>query len=381
MIAYIINELDIRGGTHKQFLKLLEYTERQNEEFFIITTNVDFDKTYPGFRKYGDRIRILEKVHCSNPITKLLSVYRNSKKLKNLLKGADVVNIHDCGFELYNKAFKDIPTVWQINDLPHIFRVGVAKNRADSLKDKITRKLILRSIGNIDRITVNVSKNADRVKDVFHRDADVLYCGIEPLPFQINIIDTFARFREKKLNLLSSGVWFPYRNYETQVKVVKALVDKGYDVKLDIIGSTNNSPGYLKYIESLIREENLMDRITIHGMVNEDKFAELHRNADIFLFINVDQSWGLAVFEAMSCGIPVIVSNSVGATEILHDGVDSIFVNPLSPGEIVDRIIQLTANEGLYKEISSRSSDFYHAYTWDKAYSAPMFNLLKSIQA
>lgn len=35
MIAFLISELNICGGTHKQFLKLLEYTEKEVRIFIL----------------------------------------------------------------------------------------------------------------------------------------------------------------------------------------------------------------------------------------------------------------------------------------------------------------------------------------------------------
>lgn len=378
MIAFLIKELNIRGGTHKQFLKLLEFTESKGEEFYIITKDVDLNKTYPGFIKYKDKIKIFEaeKRTNKNPLSLFFLHKRNSKKLAQLLRNADVVNIHDPGFETYFDSFKNIPTVWQVNDLPPSFRVGVSAKNNDSLKNWIKRNYYLRLMKYIDKFTVNVTKNATRIKEKFSRDAEVLYCGIEPIGISHKKEASFEHFKYKHINLLSSGVWFPYRNYETQVEAVKILVDKGYDVTLNIIGSTKYSPEYMSQIENLINKYGLSDRITICGMVDEDRFKQLHEEADIFMFINVDQSWGLAVFEAMSCGIPVIVSESVGATEILHDGVDSVFVNPLSPKEVVNKILMLAADEKLYSDISSNASVFHKGYTWDNAYSSKIFDIL-----
>lgn len=378
MIAFLIANLDVRGGTHKQFLKLLEYTEAQGEPFYIITMRVDFDKTYPGFRKYGHLIRIFEREPktSSNPIARYRRLKRNCRKLAGLLKDADVANLHDCGFDGYLPAFGGIRTVWQINDLNPAFRTGVAAKSNDTIGKWLSRKLFLHNLKAIDKITVNVTKNAECIKDKLHRDAEVLYCGIEPLGIERPIEESLKRFEHKKINLLSSGVWFPYRNYETQVEVVKELLDRGYDVQLDIIGTTQYSPEYHEKIQHLINDGKLNDRIRIRGMVDENEFRQLHMQSDIFLFINVDQSWGLAVFEAMSCALPVIVSESVGATEILHDGVDSVFVNPLSVRDITDQIIALTSDSDKYRQLSATASEFHHSYTWDKAYSSKMLSIL-----
>lgn len=380
MIAYLIADLDVRGGTHKQFLKLLEYTEAQGEPFFIVAMRVDFDKTYPGFKKYSHLIRLFEPEPKSSsmPIARYKRLRRNCAKLASLLQDADVINLHDGGYDGYLSAFDGIPTVWQINDLNPAFRVGVASKQKDSPGKWLSRKLFLHKLKYIDEITVNVTKNAERIKEKLHRDAKVLYCGIEPMSITHSIDDSLNRFGKKQINLLSSGVWFPYRNYETQVKTVKLLLDKGYDVKLNIIGTTQYSPAYYQQIDQMIKDYNLADRIKICGMVDEAEFINLHQQADIFLFINVDQSWGLAVFEAMSCGIPVIVSESVGATEILHDGRDALFVNPLSPEAVADKIISLVSDPNEYRKLSETSAKFHHDYTWDKAYSSKMLDILKA---
>lgn len=379
MIAFIIENIDVRGGTHKQFLKLLDYTASRGEPFFIVTRRVDLDKTYPGFTRYKDCIRILEDEPqgSRSVIAWYYRLYKMRRKLARLIKDADVVNVHDNSFELLLPAFRGKRTVWQINDLCYAFRVGVSSGLQDSRFLRRLRRIVLKGLKYVDEITVNVSKNAERVREQMHRDAKVLYCGIEPVNIIHDTEASFRRFDDRRINLLSSGVWFPYRNYETQIEVVRLLAEQDYDVRLNIIGTTQYSPQYLGKILDMISDYGLMDRIKVCGMVDEHKFRQLHSEADIFMFVNVDQSWGLAVFEAMSCGLPVIVSNSVGATEILHDGHDAIFTDPLSATEIAEKIKTLVHDRELYTQISQNASQFHKDYTWDDAYSSKMLELLK----
>lgn len=376
MIAFLINELNVRGGTHKQFLKLLEYAQQEEVEFCIITRELDLSKTYPGFVAFKDRIRLFPCEPSSSLWGKFLRLWRGIKKMKNLLHGVDIVNIHDCGFENYFPAFSGKKVYWQINDLPSFFHVGVASGKKLNIKEKLHRKYLLSWAHVVTEFTVNVSKNAERVKKCFGKEARVFYCGIEPLSIHRNMEDSLERFRNGKINLLSSGVFFPYRNYETQLEVVQRLLSLHLDVHLKIIGSTELDKNYVAKIQNLIQQKNLQPNVTICGQVNENEFNKLHASSDMFLFINVDQSWGLAVFEAMSCGLPVIVSKSVGATEILTDGVNSIFVDPFDSAEIVDKICVLMQDEQAYSKLSNTSKNFWHAYTWDKAYCSKMLNLM-----
>ena len=377
MIAFLINELDIRGGTHKQFLKLLEYTAARTDDFYVVTKSVDLTKTYPGFQPFKDRIRLFKPEGSGKgTFHTALAIRRNVKKLRNLTNDADVINIHDQGFELFLAAFKKKKTIWQINDLHASFQVGCNKDSKQSWKTALIRKLIQYYSKYINRFTVNVSKNRTRIFEAFNRNADVLYCGIEPVGIKRDISTSLQRFNEKKLNILSSGVFFPYRNYETQVNVVSRLATDGIDVHLNIIGSTDLNPAYSQKIRDLIIEKGLEKRITICGMVDEVKFKQLHNDSDVFMFINIDQSWGLAVFEAMSCGLPVFVSESVGATEILSDGIDAIFVNPTDADQIAEKIEDLMNDSDKYQGLCVSGEAFHHDYTWDKAYSQPMYAIL-----
>lgn len=377
MIAFLIGSLDVRGGTHKQFLKLLDYTYNQNISFIVVTTRYSENETYPGFLKYKDLIRIIE-VHSSQHNTffsKIRAYISFSARLKQLIKDADIINIHDNGFEKYFPVLGSKKIYWQINDLPYYFTVGNCKN--NKVRHAWIRKMLLKFlIHNVTEITVNVSKNRERVEEYLHRDAKVLYCGIDKIRINRNINDTIERLQKRKINLLTSGVFFEYRNYETQIQVVKKLLSMDYNVHLNIIGSTLSDFQYATKIENMIRNNHLESNITICGQVDENKFEFLHKNSDIFLFINIDQSWGLAVFEAMSCGIPVIVSESVGATEILSDKVNSIFVNPINIDEIVGQILSLVSNKDLFLKLSNASKDFCSKYSWDEAYSSRLITLM-----
>lgn len=375
MIAFLINELDIRGGTHKQFLKLLDYTSKKNVDFFILTKRINYQHTYPGFQKYRDRIYMLPECNSSNRWMRPMDWIRYAFKLRKILKDVKVVNIHDNGFEMFFAMLPDKKIYWQINDLPPCFQTGVFASRI-SWKNAIKRFIVRFGVRHaVQEISVNVSKNKKRVQSCLHRDAKVFYCGIEPLTIQRSTDETFHRFNNNTIHLLSSGVFFPYRNYETLIYVVKQLIDKNINPKLDIIGATSDT-NYEKKIREMIRITGLQHCINICGSVDEQEFDRLHQQADLFLFLNIDQSWGLAVFEAMSCGLPVLVSNSVGATEILHDHENALFLNPTDTKAVVTTIIQLMHDHTFYKSISDHARKFPDLYTWDHSYSSKMLALL-----
>ncbi len=266
--------------------------------------------------------------------------------------------------------------VWQINDLDPAFMVGNSKSQKDSIFNKRRRYIIRKIAKKVDAITVNVSKNADRVRKLLKREASVLYCGVD----KNSMLKRHCFCAEKnEFRLLSMGVFFPYRNYETLILLINRLRKEGKNIRLDIIGNTNLDQGYFAKIKALVSEYKLNEYIKIWGQVDEEGYADLFNRADAFAFVNIDQSWGLAVFEAMSCGLPTVVSNSVGATELLHNGVDSMIVEPTDVDRIHDIVGRLMEDAAYYNKISRAAADTVKEYSWDALYSSKLLEIIKTL--
>lgn len=380
-VLVAVNELNIRGGTHKQVLKLCEYLSKENE-IIIYTKIYEKEKTYPEFQKFNIVTSDIKSTKTRRKMRKYIDKIKDNK-IENkifidLVSKVDIINIHDCGLARLIKIAKKMnkKVVLQINDMPRYFLEGNAKGQKDNLKNKIKRFIFKKQVKEVDEITVNVTKNKEIVKKCLKREAKVLYCGVDTN----KRLDRHKKIHDNnKLNLFSSGVFFPYRNYETLVKVINKFVKNNTEIHLDIMGATDWDKEYANSIKKMIIDMKLDKHITIWGQVDDEKYVELHNNADIFLFININQSWGLAVFEAMSCGLPVIVSESVGAIELLKDKENSIIVNPQNIDEIYNEIIKLKDNQEYYKKISDNAFEIVKDFTWDHLYSSKMFELFTKL--
>ena len=379
-IAILVNELNVRGGTHKQVLRLCEYLKRQGVQFTVFTKIYESNKTYPEFSKLP--VKTLADLGIVFPgkrgkIGRMLDEISVECRLARLLAHEyDIINVHDNGFPWVMRFAKNLnyKVFWQINDMPVCFLSGNATGRRDSLAFKLKRAMYRKLASSVDQITVNVTKNKELVQKLLGKDAKVLYCGVDSNS-SLNMHAYPAQ--GKTIHLLSTGVFFKYRNYETLVKTVHQLRGRGTDIVLDIIGDTSWSKPYVDAVEAQVKALDAGAYVNIWGRVDEAKYAELYNDADIFAFVNINQSWGLAVFEAMSCGIPVIVSNSVGAIELLHDGVDSAIVDPEDVDEICAVIERLIRDSAYYQKLSVNGSKSVSSYTWDRMYSGRLLELFK----
>jgi glycosyltransferase involved in cell wall biosynthesis len=366
-IALLIYELDVRGGTQKQFLRLCQYLTQQGFDFEIITKYYDKDNTYIDFQSFEIKALYYNK----NDSTRRQR-WRDAYKMYSIIdKKSNIINVHDHPLPkvaVLLKILRRSKIVWQINDLPCFF----LSQKAPKSKLMKTLLTLLIWIGIYDYFTVNVTKNATLVKNFFNKNAEVFHCGVDSVAEGLE--KHLALRNKQKIILISTGVFYPYRNYETLLLAVKEL-SSNREVELQIIGSTEFDQKYAKFIRQLVLELDLQEKVNICGQLNENEFVEAYNKSDIFCFINIDQSWGLAVFEAMSIGLPVIVSESVGAVELLSNGQDSIIVDPKDVDEIVNAITKLVDDQNLYSSISGNGIQKVKSMTWDRMYCEKMIDL------
>jgi len=66
--------------------------------------------------------------------------------------------------------------------------------------------------------------------------------------------------------------------------------------------------------------------------------VRLYQEADIFVLPSVDDGFGMVVAEAMAAGLPVIVTENVGAADHIEDGVEGFVVPIRNPEALAAKI-------------------------------------------
>jgi glycosyltransferase involved in cell wall biosynthesis len=96
-----------------------------------------------------------------------------------------------------------------------------------------------------------------------------------------------------------------------------------------------------------------------------DKLAVL-ADADLFVLPSYSENFGIAVVEAMACGLPVVISDQVNIwREIEGDGAG--LVTPCEAGAVADAIARLLADPELRRRMGAAGrAAVAQRYSWDK---------------
>ncbi len=97
-------------------------------------------------------------------------------------------------------------------------------------------------------------------------------------------------------------------------------------------------------LEQLAEREGIADRVTFLGQVGRAELKGVLQAADVFVFATLNDLVGRALVEALSVGVPVVVSRRSGAWgTLLHDGVGAVSVDPEDPEDLFAGLRAATA--------------------------------------
>ncbi len=100
---------------------------------------------------------------------------------------------------------------------------------------------------------------------------------------------------------------------------------------------------YLQQILNLLPAE-LRGRVFVRGSVSRDQVAEEVLGADILVNPSLSETFGMALIEGMSSGIPVVATRIGGMPEVIEDGATGVLVPPDDPSALAEAIQDLLSN-------------------------------------
>jgi glycosyltransferase involved in cell wall biosynthesis len=133
----------------------------------------------------------------------------------------------------------------------------------------------------------------------------------------------------------------PRKGLDVLVKAVALIAGK---FKVIIKGSIRDA-SYMQELTSMVKEFNLQDKITfVTKHLDYDALASYYKSATLFVFPSREDSLGVAVLEALHCGVPVISTPVGGIPDMIENRVNGILVNPSEPHELANAILLLLNN-------------------------------------
>jgi glycosyltransferase involved in cell wall biosynthesis len=144
------------------------------------------------------------------------------------------------------------------------------------------------------------------------------------------------------------------------------FVDKG-EVELVVLGSLAAPLSF--YTDQV--------EFTYEPTRSHNKVLDLMRSCDVFCLPSIVEGRALVIQEAMSQGLPIIITANTGAEDLVID-IETGFLVPIrDPKALADKINWFVANRNKIFQMGKKAKELADTYSWEK-YAATICNELNA---
>jgi glycosyltransferase involved in cell wall biosynthesis len=154
-----------------------------------------------------------------------------------------------------------------------------------------------------------------------------------------------------------------YKNQWQVIKAVSLLRNKGFNIKLTLIGGGEGVAQKL-LCDAIYLEDPLGQFIDQKDFLPQNELPFYIANSHIFIFASSCENMPNTLLEAMATGIPIACSSRGPMPEILQEG--GVYFIPEDPESILNAVKKIIENKFLRKHISQIALERSRLYSWER---------------
>jgi len=284
-----------------------------------------------------------------------IGYYLNSFETKKIIKSfkPDVINAH------YASGYGTLARIAHCK--PLVLSVWGSDVYDFPWKKKRNRKLVCKNLNYADQIASTSYAMANETRRVLGNPKKEI--TVTPFGVDINI------FKPSIRNLKEEKV----------IGIVKYL-EPIYDIPLLINAFTilhNIRPKTILHIYGdgklknemveLCKANGIEKNVIFFGTIPNTEVSKAINSMDVFVNCSKQESFGVAIVEAMACGVPVVATDCEGYKEIIENKKDGIIIERREPKLLADAILFLLDNQDIAQEMTINAlKKVTQLYDWHK---------------
>lgn len=164
------------------------------------------------------------------------------------------------------------------------------------------------------------------------------YANIRYIPNAITLSNySYTERSVKPIRLFWLRAFAELYNPLLAIKVLKRLVDKGYDASLTMVGpiKDNSFDTCKRFVET--------HKLPVHfkGQLLKKEWITLSKQHNIFINTTNFDNMPVSIIEAMALGLPIVSTNVGGLPYLIEANVDGVLVPKQDTQAMVDAILSL----------------------------------------
>jgi glycosyltransferase involved in cell wall biosynthesis len=201
----------------------------------------------------------------------------------------------------------------------------------------------------------------------------------DPSAIDHNKIRNEYNIKNNELLIGMMARFTPGKGHEEFLHASQKLLTKYNNIKFIVIGEASKGEDkYAESIQMLANKLGVANNVYFTGFRSD--IPEVLGALDIFVFPSRAESFGLALIEAMSMGLPSVCTNYGGVLDIAVDGYTSYLFQKENADSLADKV-ELLIESALLREIFGKASRQRAIELFDlNVFTKQLINLYNSTQ-
>lgn len=144
------------------------------------------------------------------------------------------------------------------------------------------------------------------------------------------------------------------------VDAARKVLEQFRDVHFVVAGSGDQLPLMIERIAQL----RLSDHFHFTGFLRGEDVDRVWAMSNVYVMPSVSEPFGIAPLEAIQAGVPVILSNQAGVSEVMPHAIKVDFWNSQALAEAICNVLRF---KSLANTLKKNGADEIRNITWDKA--------------
>ncbi|MCX8082788.1 MAG: glycosyltransferase family 4 protein [bacterium] len=319
------------------------YKEKYNKIKSYIPDQENFQARIYRFHSYIGRKYLPVELFTGK--VDILHSYDHSQVLSTTFKAKKIVTVHDI-----------IPLLPEFNEKLNLLMPEECKRGRKFLKEVIRKSDRIITVSNAakDDIVKYLSVNPSKIS-VTHLGKDEIF-----YPREINK-GILNKYKILKRFILTSPV-YPSRKNFARILLSFEKIRKNNNCQLVSFGKVKKYGEWYAIFNRL--PDSIREDIIFLGYIPHTELPYLYSSAEFFIYPSLYEGFGLPPLEAMSCGCPVITSNTSSLPEVVGDA--GIFIDPYNVDEMAENMERLLTDEKLREQLRTKGLERAKQFTWEK---------------